>query len=88
MITLQQAKDFLDVFHNADDDKLTLLLAGAVGEAEQIINRPLAEVESAGARLGVLLLLQAMYQASPDDADKLRAAAEVKLWPYRVCIGV
>jgi len=34
--------------------------------------------------MGVMLLLQAAYQASPDDAEKLRRAAEVKLSPYRV----
>ncbi len=38
--------------------------------------------------LGVLLLLQAAYQASPDDAEKLRLAAEVKLQPFRIGLGV
>jgi len=37
--------------------------------------------------LGVMLLLQAAYQASPDDAEKLRSAAEVKLTGYRIGRG-
>lgn len=37
--------------------------------------------------LGVMLLLHAAYQASPDDAEKLRRAAEVKLAPHRVGLG-
>lgn len=38
--------------------------------------------------LGVLLLLQAAYQATPDDAEKLRRAAEIKLQPFRIGLGV
>lgn len=38
--------------------------------------------------LGVMLLMQAVYQAAPDDVPKLRAAAEVKLSPYRLGLGV
>lgn len=38
--------------------------------------------------VGVLLLLQASYQATPDEIPKLRAAAEVKLMPYRCRLGV
>jgi len=37
--------------------------------------------------LGVMLLLQASYQASPDDIAKLRTAAEVKLAPHRIGWG-
>jgi len=42
----------------------------------------------ASIKIGVLLLLQANYQATPDDAEKLRKAAEVKLMPYRLDMGV
>ncbi len=38
--------------------------------------------------LGVMLLMQAVYQAPPDDVPKLRAAAEVKLSPHRLGMGV
>lgn len=95
MVTLQQAKDFLNVFHDADDAKLAVLLAGAKDEAWQVMNRDESDSidywpdgAPASVTLGVLLLVQAMYQASPDDADTLRKAAEIKLWPYRICIGV
>ena len=37
--------------------------------------------------LGVLLLLQAAYDAGPDDIEKYRRAGEVKLAPYRLCMG-
>lgn len=39
-------------------------------------------------RTAVLLLLQAVYQATPDEADKLRAQAETKLFPHRCKLGV
>ena len=39
-------------------------------------------------KIGVLLLLQANYQATPDEADKLRRSAEIKLMPYRIELGV
>lgn len=42
----------------------------------------------ASVKVGVLLLLQASYQAAPDEVEKLRSAAEVKLTPYRCGMGV
>ena len=39
-------------------------------------------------KLGVLLLLQAMYQTAPDEIDVLRRAAQIKLMPYRCRLGV
>ena len=98
VITLSEAKSFLDVIHNSDDAKLQLLLDAAEDEARMFMNRDdLIEWNSnisttdpvpASIKIGVLLLLQANYQASPDDADKLRRAAEVKLLPYRLLMGV
>lgn len=38
--------------------------------------------------LGVMLLLQAMYQATPADAVILRKSAEIKLMPHRKRLGV
>ena len=91
VISLTDAKNFLDVIHNSDDDKLQLLLDGAEDEAARFLN-----VESLdewtelpfSIFIGVLMLLQANYQATPDDIPKLRSAAETKLMPYRVEMGV
>lgn len=99
-IDLTTAKQYLDVIHSADDAKLQMLLDGAEDEAAQYMNRPLAEMRfeevsseqpdalPGSVVLGVMLLLQAAYQATPDDAEKLRRAAEVKLTPYRIGWGV
>jgi len=91
VIALADAKSFLDVIHNSDDDKLQILLDGAEDEAARFLN-----VESLdewtelpfSIFIGVLMLLQSNYQASPDDIPKLRAAAESKLMPFRVDMGV
>ena len=97
-ITLSEAKSFLDVIHSSDDAKLQLLLNSAEDEAQQFMNRDdLIEWNTnisstdpipGSIKIGVLLLLQANYQATPDDAEKLRKAAEVKLMPYRLTMGV
>ena len=98
VITLSEAKSFLDVIHNSDDAKLQLLLDAAEDEARMFMNRDdLIEWNSnisttdpvpGSIKIGVLLLLQANYEASPDDAEKLRRAAEIKLMPYRLEMGV
>ncbi len=99
VIELATAKAYLDVIHSADDAKLKILLDGAEDEAAQYLNRELQELVASeqssegeplpgSVMLGVMLLLQAAYQASPDDAEKLRRAAEVKLHPYRIGLGV
>lgn len=98
VITLSEAKSFLDVIHSSDNSKIQLLLDAAEDEARVFMNRDdLIEWNSnvsstdpvpASIKIGVLLLLQANYQASPDDADKLRRAAEIKLLPYRLSMGV
>ncbi|WP_334159733.1 head-tail connector protein [Achromobacter insolitus] len=106
VISLETAKRFLDVIHNADDAKLQMLLNSAEDEAVQYMGRGLLEPVPAAILvdgvlvsadpltappdsmvLGVMLLLQASYQASPDDIAKLRAAAEVKLAPHRIGWG-
>ena len=91
VISLTDAKAFLDVIHSSDDVKLGNLLEAAEDEAAKFLN-----VASLGEWtelpfsifIGVLLLLQANYQATPDDIPKLRMAAETKLMPYRVEMGV
>ncbi|MCK0153861.1 head-tail connector protein [Alcanivorax sp. S6407] len=100
-ISLDEAKDYLDVIHDADDSKLQMLLDAAHDEALQFMNRSdfgevcecsssssSGSVMPASVRLGVLILLQAAYQASPDDAEQLRHVAEVILMPYRCGLGV
>lgn len=93
LIDLALAKQYLDVIHAADDAKLQMLLDGAIDEAAQYINQSPLDIMPEGGRLpggfilGVMLLLQAAYQATPDDAEKLRRAAEIKLTPYRIGWG-
>ncbi|AHG63185.1 head-tail connector protein [Advenella mimigardefordensis] len=97
-INLEDAKAFLDVIHEADDGKLQILLDAAEDEALQFIDAPYPYIPDsepvsepalpASFVMGVLLLLQANYQATPDDARKLRDAAEIKLMPFRCGLGV
>ncbi|HHH9220263.1 TPA: head-tail connector protein [Pseudomonas aeruginosa] len=104
MIPLDTAKSFLDVIHDWDDAKLQLLLDGSEDEACQFMWRQSldglcnceesSEVVSSepgippSVVIGVLLLLQASYQAAPEEIATLRKAAEVKLMPYRCGLGV
>ncbi|MCU8008504.1 head-tail connector protein [Shewanella sp. SM87] len=95
-IYLEQAKQFLDVIHDEDDAKLQLLLNAAEDEACQFMGREsltilLDETTAelpASITMGVMILLQANYQATPEDAAKLRKAAEIKLTPYRIGWGI
>lgn len=99
-INLDAAKTFLDVIHSADDTKLQMLLDGAEDEAIQFMNRyDLTEWDSditvnseylmpMGVVVAVMLLLQASYQAGVDEIERLRMAAETKLTPYRLNVGV
>ncbi|MCS6126684.1 phage gp6-like head-tail connector protein [Shewanella baltica] len=95
-ITLEQAKQFLDVIHDEDDAKLQLLLNASEDEACQFMGREsltilLDETTAelpASITMGVMILLQANYQATPEDAAKLRKAAEIKLTPYRIGWGI
>lgn len=91
VITLADAKKFLDVIHSADDEKLQNLLDAAEDEAAKFINVESLESYSElpfSVVIGILLLLQANYQADVDDIPKLRSAAETKLMPYRDLMGV
>lgn len=112
-LTLSDVKKYLDVIHNADDDKLQMLLDAAEDEALQFLDRPsltdwrscaeircgevpsevasepVSELTMPGSvRLGILILVQAAYQASPQDQEQLRKVAETKLMPYRCRLGV
>ena len=91
IITLADAKSYLDVIHTYDDDKLQNLLDAAEDEAARFLNvASLTEYTELpwAIYIGVLLFLQSNYEASPDDMPKLRSAAESKLMPYRVEMGV
>lgn len=91
VIALADAKSFLDVIHDSDDVKLQNLLESAEDEAAMFLNVASLDEWSElpySIYIGVLLLLQASYQASPDDMAKLRMSAESKLMPYRVEMGV
>ena len=91
VISLTDAKSFLDVIHNSDDGKLQNLLDAAEDEAARFLNvDSLTEWSELpfSIFIGVLMLLQSNYQATPDDMPKLRSAAETKLMPYRVEMGV
>ena len=91
VIPISDAKSYLDVIHDSDDVKLQNLLESAEDEAAMFLN--VASLDEwtelpYSIYIGVLLLLQGSYQASPDDMAKLRMAAETKLMPYRVEMGV
>lgn len=91
VITLADAKSYLDVIHSSDDDKLQNLLDAAEDEAAMFLNvQSLTEWTELpwAIYIGVMLLLQSNYQASPDDIPKLRMSAETKLMPHRVEMGV
>ena len=98
VITLSEGKAFLDVIHNADDVKIQLLIDAAEDEAKMFLNRTdLVEWDNdilttdevpASVKMGVLLLLQSNYQASPDEIEQFRKVAEIKLMPYRLELGI
>lgn len=89
------AKQYLGVIYTGDDQSLQLLLDAAEDEALQFldIGDDLGELQDdenklpASVTLGILILLQASYQASPVDAEQLRKIAETKLFPYRKNLG-
>ena len=103
-LTIDDAKEYLNVTHDEDDSKIAMLLAAAEDEALQIMDREQfgfevgadaieIELESEpvmpdSVRLGVLILLDAAYQATPAGAEQLRRVAETKLRAYRANLGV
>lgn len=89
------AKHYLNIILDDGDEQLQLLLDAAEDEALQFLDigddlSVLAEDDRlpASVTLGILILLQASYQASPDEAKQLREIAETKLFPYRKGLGV
>ena len=96
-VSLADAKKYLDVLHSYDDTKLQQLLNAAHDQARLFLNvcdfNELAtsssdDVLPPAVQLGVLIYLQAAYQATPDDAEQLTNVAERTLMPYRKGWGV
>lgn len=102
LVDLQQAKEYLKVIHDFDDTDIQLSLDAAHDEAVQFLNYDklsdfeafLASAENPydnpppSVQLGILALLDANYDASVKDAEGLRDIAEIKLMPFRICLGV
>lgn len=91
--TLQDAKQFMRVIHDADDGLIADLLSAAQAEALAFIEDDTDywaadAVMPKSVWLAILLLTQAAYESSPDDMADLRAIAEIKLMPHRVNIGI
>jgi hypothetical protein len=97
-ITLAGAKAYIPVIHDADDDLLADLLAGAVEEALQFCDRaeaPTVPDENSSSedpvspsfRTAVYLLVKAAYRADPDEAEKYRHSARTLLFPFRATLG-
>lgn len=92
LVTLEEAKDFLNVVHNYDDAKIQMLLDGAESEVETFLNTDLVDSATSNGfptvwSVAVLLLVQAGYEATPEDALLLRKCAELKLAPWRLELG-
>ena len=91
VISLDDAKSFLDVIHSYDDMKLQILLEAAEDESARIINVNSFDEWTQlpySIYIAVLLLTQSNYEAPADEIMKYRSAAESKLMPYRVDMGV
>jgi hypothetical protein len=102
LITLEEAKQYLDVIHDADDDKLEILLEAAIDEGARYLGydgvlayedyiesseNPSGELPKS-VMMGMLLLLQRNYQTPVNDIAPLRKAAETLLFPYRIGFGI
>jgi hypothetical protein len=104
IVTLTQAKAFLDIYHAADDDKITALLNGALDEAAQYMgydkiqefedflnssdNIGGFDVPPESVATAVKLLLQAKYQTPADEIVIFRNCCESLLYPFRINLGV
>lgn len=96
-VDLSSVKKDLRVTHGADDDLIQQLIDSAEDEALRFMNRdelPTADEESSEPQIApsvftaICCLVKAGYEATPTEAEQLRKAAEVKLMPYRLGLGV
>ena len=76
-VTLTEAKLFLRVTHDAEDDLIETLIAAAKGRVEQATGLTLDGDAPAALRLAMLKLIHAAYEGE--------AAGDVEAWlrPYR-----
>lgn len=104
IVTLDQAKEFLDIYHAADDVKIQALLDGSLDEAAQYLGydniQAFQDFLDSSDNIGgfnnppesvataVKLLLQAKYQTPVDEIQILRDCSEALLFPFRINLGV
>lgn len=98
-IQLVEIKRYLRVIHDLDDELLTDLLVSAEDEAMRFMNRTSIPIgfDSDYSDIGgvpgsvftaVACLVKADYEAKPDEQQRLREIAEIKLMPYREEMGI
>ena len=101
-VSLADVKDFLNVTHALDDDKIQALIDSAEDEALKFMNRTtfgeLCETDSnfdsttneipMSVVTAVKLLVEAMYDAKIDGAELYRKTAERLMMPYRCNMGM
>lgn len=79
-----EALQYMDRNNLVDWDDCCSEAVSSESESEVVSEQPMPP----SVELGILILLQAAYQATPADQQQLRNVAEVKLMPYRCKIGV
>lgn len=101
-VSLSDVKDFLNVTHTSDDAKLQILINAAEDEALKFMNRTqfgelceddsnfIGSVETIpeSVIVAVYFLVQAMYDALPEQIIILRQTAERLMMPYRCSMGI
>lgn len=102
LITLSEAKQYLDVIHSSDDAKLTILLEAAIDEGSRYLgyddtaayeefidsSENPSGVIPKSVFMGMLLLLQRNYQCPVNEMESLVKGAQSLLFPYRIGFGI
>lgn len=89
MITVDDIKQTLRVSSGTDDDLLTRLIASAADECMRFTG--LTEINSSSnddLLQGMAIMVQADYDANPQERVRYRNAAETLWMPYRDGLGV
>jgi len=94
-VSLDKAKRHLRITHGNSDVLIQECIDAAEDEAEkftgvdiEILTSSSSDATAPSWELGVLLLVQAHYDGSPEQQETYRAAAEVKLMPFRCNLGI